>query len=267
MAFWQLVLLAVTQGATEFLPISSSGHLVILAALLANGNSAPPWDVTDVNIVLHGGTLLSILVFYARRVWLLFTQHRRLAVLVLVGTIPAVAIGLPLEVLGLEAVLENPLFAGLLLPVTGLVLIWGARAPVGERLCERMSVGQALLIGVSQSAAILPGLSRSGLTISTALRLGLAPGEAATFSFLLAIPVIGGACLLKLISYFSNGGPTTPVGLLVAGATISFLVGLVALNWLVRWLERGQFDRFAWWCFGVGVLVVAWQLARRYNGM
>jgi undecaprenyl-diphosphatase len=260
LSLWQIVILAITQGATEFLPISSSGHLVVLAAFMAPGGTTEGLEVSDVNIVLHGGTLVSILVFYWQRIWRLVGEDRRLIGLLFVGTLPAVLVGLPLKKFGGEAVLSSPLLAGCLLPVTGIVLLWASRAKPGDKVYGQIGYPSALAIGVAQALAILPGLSRSGMTISAGLRLGLQPQSAATFSFLLAIPVIGGACLLELASMLGEASLNTPLHYLAIGALISFAVGLVSLAWLVRWLERGRFQYFAAWCIPLGAIVVVWQL-------
>lgn len=258
---WQVAILSLVQGITEFLPVSSSGHLVIVAALTGVEN-----EVADLNIVLHVGTLLSILVFYWKRLWRLLGEDRRLIGLLAVGTIPAVAFGIPIKKYGSEVILENPLLAGCMLPMTGLLLLWAARYKRDKPFQEyqQLSYGKTLLIGLSQAFAILPGISRSGSTISTGLRLGLSPASAATFSFLLAIPVIGGAGLLEMVSLLRDkspeGGTQTPLVYLAIGAAFSFAVGLVALNWLVKWLEKGRLQLFAWWCIPLGVAVIAWQL-------
>lgn len=256
---WHILVLAVVQGIAEFLPISSSGHVVIVAELLAPGD-AKGFEVSDVNIVLHVGTLMSILVFYWRRVVRLVSEDRRTIGLLIAGTIPAVALGLPVKTFAV-GLLENPLLAGVMLIVTGAVLVWVSRHQFGEGDYQSLSFSKAMWIGGSQAVAILPGLSRSGATISAGLGLGLSPRAAATFSFLLAIPVIAGAGILEAASLAMNHEtPSTPLGYLILGAGVSFGVGLVSLWWLVRWLERGCLQWFAWWCIPVGMSVVVWQL-------
>ena len=179
MQLWHILVLAVVQGIAEFLPISSSGHVVIMAELLAP-SGAEDFDVVDVNIVLHVGTLLSILVFYWQRVVRLIAKDRRTIGLLIVGTIPAVVIGVPVELLK-TGLLESPLLSGALLIVTGAILIWVSRHPYGDGDYRDLSHFKAFLIGGSQAAALLPGLSRSGATISAGLGLGLSPSAAATF--------------------------------------------------------------------------------------
>lgn len=252
---WTVVLiLAVVQGVAEFLPISSSGHLVILSDLLRS--DAAVFDVSDVNIMLHVGTLFSILVYYWRRVLRLLTEDRRLIGVLVVATLPAVLVGVPIKMFA-EGVLEHALLAGLLLPVTGVVLLAAARFGHGGRAYTELSWSQALLIGCSQAFAVLPGLSRSGLTISTGMYLGLAPTAAGAFSFLMAIPAIAGAGLLESISALRSGGFETAWQLLVAGMVLSFVVGLASIWVLDHMLRRRQAQYFAYWCIPVGLLFAA----------
>ncbi len=256
---WQVLILATIQGVTEFLPISSSGHLVIVAALTGVKD-----NIVEVNIVLHVGTLFSILVFYWHRIWRLINEDRKVIALLIVGTVPAVVIGVTLKA-SIPEILESPLLAGCMLPFTGIMLVWAASNKQGKTSYDQLTYGQSCLIGLAQAIAILPGISRSGSTISAGLKLGLSPQSAATFSFLLAIPVIGGAGLLEvkdLIGDLDAGGVKTgtDLWLLAVGAVVSFIVGLASLNWLVRLLEKGRLSWFAWWCIPFGVSVIIWQL-------
>ena len=259
MQLWQILVLAVIQGIAEFLPISSSGHVVIVAQLLAGGDTSG-LDVSDVNIVLHVGTLLSILVVYWQRVVRLLTEDRRTIGLLIVGTIPGVLVGVLVKKY-CSHILENPLLAGILLVVTGLILIWISRRRQGDQDYGQLSYGKAFLIGVAQAAAVLPGLSRSGTTISAGLRSGLDARSATTFSFLLAIPIIAGGGAYEILSMLRHHEPpSTPPTFLAIGAFVAFLVGIVSLSWLIRWVERGRLQWFAWWCIPVGTIVIVWQL-------
>jgi len=260
----QITILAVVQGLTEFLPISSSGHLVIGAKLLAPSGSPKDFDILEVNIVLHVGTLLAILVFYWHRIWRLFGEDRRVIILLVVGTIPAVAVGLPLEKYA-EAVLENPWLAGCMLPVTGAMLLFIPYIKLREGRYAQMSVVDALWIGVFQAFAILPGISRSGSTITAGLARGLSRESAAAFSFLLAIPAIAGGGVLKVVKSLSEASHTTPIGHLAIGAAVAFVVGLAALWLLVKWLEQGRLQNFAYYCIGAGLASIVWQVWRLYG--
>ena len=258
MMFLQIIILAIVQGIGEFLPISSSGHVVALASLFDQFGQ-PMEEKLTVNIVLHLGTLLAVLVFYRRRIAGLVGRDRRVIGLLILGTLPAVAIGLPLKWLFADT-LQSAMVAGLMFPVTGALLLWTIGRSPGELECRQVSYRQALVIGLFQSFAILPGVSRSGATIVAGLGCGLRREEAATFSFLLAIPAIGGAGLLELIDMLHHPPEPGSLGMLAVGALLSFLVGLVALWWLTRWLAQGRLHYFAWWVLILGPLVVAWQL-------
>lgn len=270
MLWLEILCLAILQGIAEFLPISSSGHLVIGMALFDQFGH-PITEKLTISIVLHLGTLLAILAFYWRRIWSLLRQDRRVIGLLAVGSVPAALVGVGLKVfapeaieLSLEGVLENPMTAGLMLPLTGLMLLWTARHQSGEALYRDLSYRGAFVIGLFQAFAILPGISRSGATIVAGLGMRLRRDEAAAFSFLLAIPVIGGAGLIevaKLVKQASEGNSIgTPGVMLVVGAMVSFVVGLASLWWLVQWIQHGRLYRFAYWVIPLGVAVVIWQL-------
>jgi undecaprenyl-diphosphatase len=253
----EILILAVVQGVAEFLPISSSGHIVILSHWMQERGSKPP-DVGDLNIVLHVGTLFSILVFYHERIRQLVTTHRRIIRMLIVGTIPAVVVGLPIKKFW-EHILENPWIAGAMFPVTGAALLFLTHRPAGKMEYPEMTLRQAIWIGISQAVAILPGLSRSGSTIAAGVGTGLTRNSAAAFSFLLAIPVIAGAGVLEARDLWKGGELSTPLGYMAIGAVVSFVVGLGSLWCLNRWLERGRLQIFAWYCIVLGIAVLAWQ--------
>jgi undecaprenyl-diphosphatase len=262
---WQVLVLAVVQGITEFLPVSSDGHLAIVEPLLFRGRAAPA-NSLGLTIVLHLGTLGSILVYYQRRIWRLVGEDRGVLGLIILGTLPAVAIVLLSKFLfddQFEAWLKSPFLAGLFLPATGLALLFGVRHAGGQREYRDLRWPEALLIGAAQAAAILPGLSRSGSTIAAALGLGLKRPAAASFSFLLAIPALAGAGCYEGLSMIRHHTPlaTSPANLLL-GAAVSFAVGLVALRLLERVLVAGKLQYFAWYCIGLGILVALWHWPR-----
>jgi undecaprenyl-diphosphatase len=258
-SLWQIIVLAVIQGIAEFLPISSSGHLVVLAPLLFGGSKTPP-DMIELSIVLHLGTLGSIVLYYFRRIARLLGEDRRTIGLLIVSTLPAVVVGLTIKQ-WFEHVLESPLVAGCMFPVTGLALLWALRQPAGQTEYRDLSWRGALWIGISQAAAILPGLSRSGSTIAAGLGSGLTRSSAATYSFLMAIPAIAGAGVLEGLSLLKDGGGLkTPYGYLAIGAAIPFVIGLGAIWLLERLLKHGRLHWFAWYCIALGIAIVVWQL-------
>lgn len=254
MTLLDILFLAVVQGIAEFLPISSSGHLVVIEELLL-----PESAGADLNIVLHSGTLLSILVFYWRRVSRLIFDDRRVLLLLIAGTLPAVVLGLLIKTT-YEPLLESALLAGPMLLLTGWLLLRTKSLEQGALVYQRLSYRHALLIGIFQALALLPGVSRSGSTIFAGLLVGLDRRSAATFSFLLAIPAIAGANLLELREMLAGEAAPSSVGLMAAGAGVAFVVGLGSLAWLIRWIERGKLHYFAYWCIPVGIGVLIWQL-------
>jgi undecaprenyl-diphosphatase len=254
---WQVLVLAIVQGVAEFLPISSSGHLVVLAPLLFGGRSTPP-GMTDLNIVLHVGTLGSILAYYRRRIFRLIGEDRRAIGLILLGTVPAGVVGVTVK-LFFESLIESPLLAGFMLPCTGAMLLWVSKRPEGAIEYRDLAWRDSLLIGCAQALAILPGLSRSGWTIGAGLSTGLSRQAATTYSFLLAIPAIAGAGLIETLSLLKHP-PQTDLSLMLVGAAVSFVVGIGSLWWLERWLARGRLHWFAWYCIVLGAGVIAWQV-------
>ena len=259
-----LLLLALLQGLTEFLPVSSSGHLVLAQSAL--GMDAP---ALALDVALHVGTLLAVLVVYRRDLLDLAREVRRgeLAELLalLVGSLPAALAGLLLKD-RIQAAFHSPSLAGAGLLGTAGVLVAGElarrRRPVeeaghgGER-CPPLGLGVAFVIGCAQLCAILPGLSRSGSTIAAGLLCGLAPARAARFSFLLSIPVILGAAVLSLpdLSEEELGIGATAI---LWAALLAGLVGWAALRLLLTFLARGAFAWFALYCtvLGAGALVL-----------
>lgn len=248
----RITILAIVQGITEFLPVSSSGHLVLTNLLLGGKENT---DIAEVVVVLHLGTLLSICVFYFQRIIALVREDRRVIGLLILGTIPAVAIGFPAKLLFGE-LFENALLTGCLLLVTGGLLIFISQRTPGDDEYQQATWWQALLIGVAQALAIFPGLSRSGSTIAAGIGLGLKPKSAATLSFLLAIPAIAGGGLLECRKLLGDAPPQTDWLTLGIGATVAFVVGWFSIWWLVGWLEKGRLHWFAWWCIPLGLIVI-----------
>lgn len=260
--YLQVIVLGVIQGISEFLPISSDGHLAIAQALFAHFSGKELADPLELTIVLHAGTLAAVVVVFWREILRLLKQDRRVIGLLIVGTLPVVVSGLAMK-LFLDEYLASPLLTGFMLIVTGLMLIWAGRQPPGEIAYQDVDYRQATIIGLFQALAPLPGLSRSGCTISAGLWLGLRPEAAATFSFLLSLPAVAGACVVELLKMLKHGGSSTPPDQLVIGTVVSFVVGIFALSWLLKWLKAGRFKDFAWWCIPLGIGVIVWQLVSR----
>ena len=263
-ALWKIIIIAVVQGIGEFLPISSSGHIVLFAALLQE--NAKELDVADLSIALHLGTLGSILVYYHRKIWSLLQEDRRVLFMLMLATIPTVIVALPIKLM-FKWILVSPLVTGIFLPVTGIVLLWSSSRQAGNVDYRDITWKQALAIGWAQAAAIMPGLSRSGSTISAGMAVGLKRESAATFSFLQAIIAIAGAGVLEVIDIAKDvkhgvyHPSATPLDMLI-GAAVAFVIGIGALWLLVRLLERGRMQLFAYYCILLGIAVLAWQVSK-----
>ena len=268
-----VVILAVVQGVAEFLPVSSSGHLAVLGALFGFREDRS----LALGIVLHAGSLLAILVFYFRTLLGFFRREQfHLLLMVIAGTIPAGLAGVALKLSGLdEKLFGDPVVIGLAFLITATLLRLSEKPklivrPEAERDLpptglEAITLRQALVVGVSQMFAILPGLSRSGTTITAGILTGVERSAAGTFSFLLAIPAIGGAAFPELLSLcraglpVEEGGVTLPM--MAAGLLISGLVSFFALAWLIRLIRRGRLSVFSWYLYAVGIAVILWQIA------
>lgn len=259
---FDVIVLAIVQGIAEFLPISSSGHLVVLGAILQRLGDASVLaslrGSPTLEIILHAGTLGSILLIYWRRIVDLLWRDRRVLPLLVVGTIPAAAVGLTIKH-SFEWILKSTPLAGGMLLVTGVMLIALGRLQTRDGDYRGLTWRSALLIGCFQAFAILPGISRSGSTIFGGRLLGLRNDDSVTFSFLLAIPAILGATVLAVKDVVEAEMATAGglnLGVLIAGAVVSFVVGVVALRWLIGWSRLDRLHWFAWWCIPAGMLTL-----------
>jgi undecaprenyl-diphosphatase len=249
---WGLV-----QGLTEFLPISSSGHLVVVPAFLDLLGMEIDQPSLAVSAVLHLGTLIAVLVYFREDVMSVLRMRRdpdgrRIALLVAIGTVPAV-IGLPLRDT-LESFQETVANVGIALIATGLILIVGQRLARGMRRLTDGNVPDAVVVGIAQAFALIPGISRSGITIAAGNGRGFEPTQAARFSFLLGIPAIAGAGLISLPELISEG----TFGIeLVVGLVVSAMSGYLAIAILLAALRRVGLAPFAAYCLIVGSLTVA----------
>ena len=253
MTYLDAVFLGLLQGLTEFLPVSSSGHLVLGQHLLGVKQPGVAFEV-----LVHLGTLASVVVYFRRRLWRLvkslytreLSEERRIIGLLIVGTVPAVLAGLFLEDF-FERAFSDPLVTSIMLAVTGLILLSTRFVRKGERAPDLKS---SLIMGIGQALAIMPGISRSGTTISAGLLVGVRPSEAAEFSFLLAIPAIAGAALLEWRALFNLGAELA--GPYAVATLLSFASGLLAVYAVLAVIRRGHFEYFAYYCFAAAALGV-----------
>lgn len=246
------------QGLTEFLPVSSSGHLVIIPAML--GWEEPPLGLT---VLLHMGTLVALLIYFRLEILGLIlgvlgkgpdpAESRRIVRFLIIGTVPAVIAGLALSGF-FDKSFQRPYESSIELVITALILI--ATEKYGERAARRaLDDGRAAAIGVAQAVAILPGISRSGSTIGAGLLAGLTREEATRFSFLLSIPAIGGAGLLDLAK-----GDLVVSGASITGTIVSGIVGYASIHYLLRFVRTHSLAVFAWYLLAIGPIsaLVIW---------
>jgi len=258
MTLWQGVLLGLVQGLTEFLPVSSDGHLAVIGHVA--GVHTPG---VFVEVALHVATLGSILVVYGRRFWQLVVDvlrrqpdALRYAGLLIIGMIPAGLVGIFLQHL-IERAFQSLWAAGVGFLVTAACL-WSTRHR-GPEGASQPSPRGALIIGLAQAFAPLPGVSRSATTISSGLWVGLGAVAAADFSFLMAIPLIAGAGLVEARHASADIAQVGAVPLLV-GCIVAFLSGVFAIRFLVAMLRRGRFYLFAPYCLAIGLFTLAYAL-------
>lgn len=268
--FWMAILLGIVQGVAEFLPISSSGHLSLLQHYF--GMEEPD---ALYNILLHFATLVAVCVVYRRDIvdmvleffrWLSGLvskdgarekggppEARRMILLLILGTLPLFLV-LPFDDL-VEGMGANPMFVSLMLLLTGCILFLSDSYGGGKKNARTATVKDVLLVGLAQGAATIPGLSRSGATISASMALGFDRNFAVRYSFLLSLPAVLGATLLKVVKVAKAGAlnvellPMYLVGMAVAGVVGYFAISLVKLL-----ADKGKFGRFAYYCWIVGAV-------------
>ena len=280
----QAILLGLLQGATEFIPVSSSGHLVLVPWALGWPSPGLAFDT-----MLHLGTLLAVVSVFWRDLiqlaiaWLkslpvvlsrlvrtpvpaqgtppILSSQAREAWWVLLATIPAGLMGVLFEDL-FESLFGSPRWVALFLLVTGVWLVLAEHLGRREKQATQLSLKEALLIGVAQGCAIAPGISRSGATIGAGLVAGLRRESAARFSFLLAVPIILSAGLLQTFKLIAAGGLGVAAMPVVAGFVAAFVSGTVCIRWLLAELKRRSLVAFAVYCWAAGTLALVLSFVR-----
>jgi undecaprenyl-diphosphatase len=250
----QTVLLGAVQGLTEFLPVSSSGHLVLLQHFLGFKGDNLLFD-----LLVHVATLLAVLVYFRRRIWSLLrslvdnraSEDRRLVIYILVATVVTAFVGFVFKGF-LEQLFYRPYTVAAALAVTGFVLFLGDRLSHGTLESPSFGVWRSAGVGLVQGAAIVPGISRSGSTVSAALLLGMERVEAGPFSFLIAIPAITGAFMLEARGIGSIS--ISCWGPYIAGMLVAFLVGLVSIKVFLQAIAKRRLVWFALYCWAVSGL-------------
>lgn len=260
MTFTHALLLGLIQGLTEFLPVSSSGHLVIAQHFI------PGFDQPGLafDIMLHLGTMVAVLLYFRREVGLMLISplqqgpeartYRKMLGLIVLASVPTAIIGLGFKDF-FEGMFENLQLVALMLLVTGVLLFLSERFRRPGRKEGQLTISDALVVGTVQGLAIIPGISRSGSTISTLLLKGVDGETAARFSFLLALPAVFGAALLSLRDLQQVA--TAEIPMYLVGAGTAFLVGLLSIHCLLAVVRRKRLIGFAIYCWLVGAGLLA----------
>lgn len=258
----EAIILGIVQGLTEFLPISSSGHLILTQ--WATGWQGELINSLTFDVALHFGTLTAVL-WYFWRDWLklgkatlrivqgkAMAYEAKLVWYLVLATIPAVIVGLSLEDM-VETAFRNPVLVAAALVVGSLVMWCADRYSSKVRHLGEMTLGHALFVGAAQAVALIPGVSRSGITISAGLAAGYRREDAARFSFLLSTPVIAGAALHKVHHITFQGHAAWGC---ILGTLSSAVVGYLAIRFLIRYLERHSLNIFVWYRLALAAVVV-----------
>lgn len=262
MTIFQAFVLGLAQALGEFLPISSSAHLIIIPWLFKWRDPGLTFDVA-----LHVGTLFAVIAFFWKDWLILFrhglgnglkTREGKMFWYLVVATIPGAISGALLETKA-ETTFRSPLIIGPLLMIMGIILYAADRYGAKRQQNENLSFGQSLIIGISQALAVIPGVSRSGITISSGLFLGLTREEAARFSFLLSTPIIAGAGFLKLRHLTGHAISLPFVVAVITAAVVGFLV----IGFLLKWLRKSSFLPFVWYRLLLGASIIGIYLARK----
>lgn len=254
MLLFYTVILSVVQGITEFLPISSSAHLLLFPWLFNFPDPGLGFDAA-----IHIGTALALLVFFGKQFYELAKKRDKLLWYVLVASIPAAIIGF----LGDKWITEHlheasyaPLIVGLGMIFFSVIMYIVDKKATLDKDIEHVGYKKALFIGFAQALALIPGTSRSGVTIVAAEFLGLNRESAARFSFLMATPISLGAGLYKFIQLLGSNGESYPLSLTIVGIVVTFFVGLAVIKWLLDYLKKHTLGLFVIYRIAVGLLVV-----------
>lgn len=251
----QAIILGIIQGLTEFLPISSSGHLVLFQKIF--GITEP---TLTFNIVVHLGTLIAVFVVFWKDILdLLKKPFQKLTWLLIAATIPTIIIALVFRDF-FEQIFKTGSTLGVEFLITGFVLLYAEKMNNGRKGLRDTSTLDAVFIGVLQGAAIMPAISRSGLTISGALFRDLDRSFAARFSFLLSIPAILGAAVFDLKDVLDSGVGSLNIPVLSAGAIAAAVAGFLSIKYMLEIIKKGKLKYFSYYVFIIGILVILDQL-------
>ncbi|WP_461532926.1 undecaprenyl-diphosphate phosphatase [Sinomicrobium sp.] len=258
------IILGIVQGLTEFLPVSSSGHLEIGKALL--GDNSLPEESLVFTVVLHFATALSTIVIFRKEVVEILNglfrfkdnEETRFSIKIILSMIPAVFVGLVFEKQLEQLFGGNILLVGSMLLITALLLYFADRA---KDTTKNVTYKNAIIIGISQAIALLPGISRSGATISTSVLLGIDKSKAARFSFLMVVPLIFGSIAKELL-YGNISFQAEQITPLAAGFAAAFFSGLLACTWMIKLVRNSKLTYFSVYCLIVGIVAITYSFSQ-----
>lgn len=255
----EAIILGIVQGVTEFLPVSSSAHLIIFREVFNIGTSISKYGLAF-DLALHVGTLLAVVIFFFSDLWKIFIEgitkpkENKLFYYLIVATIPAALAGILLEDLIDSIFRNNLIIIGVGLIIMGIVLYIADSFYKEEKNLEKITLKDSILIGVMQTFALIPGFSRSGTTISTARILKINRKDATKFSFFLSIPVIAGGALLKLLKHSNE--VMNHLSIFTVGTVTSFFIGILTIKFLLKYLKKNDFSIFMWWRILLGLFII-----------
>lgn len=277
MSFWLAILLGLVQGLTEFLPVSSSGHLVLVQSFFGAAN--PEADYMLFDVLLHFGTLVSVFIAFWKDIRQLLVEffgwirdgfrlrrrpYRRFIVMVLITIVPMFPVLLVKD--QLDALFSNTLFVGCALLVTALVLLLSERAPRMNKDASNATWLDAFLVGCAQAIAVVPGISRSGSTICAGLFRGFSRDFAVRFAFIMSLPVVFGANLLEVSDALTQAESTgIPITIYLLGIAVAMVSGLLAIRMIRLVTNKGHFRPFVVYCGAVGVLSIIGSIILRFR--
>ena len=267
-----VIILAVIQGIAEFLPISSSAHLIIFRDLFGIGSNVVSGDLALIfDIALHFGTLLAIALYFFKDFLNMVVKgltkgpkdkEGKIFYYIIAATIPAAIAGILFEDVIEEAIRGNFIIIGTALIVMGIIIFLADFYSKQEKTKDNMNIKDAIIIGVNQVFALIPGFSRSGTTIATARTLKIKREDAAKFSFYLSAPVVCGAVLLSLVKDNNIALITSNLSTFIVGVVVAFISGLICIEFLLKYIKKHDFKLFMWYRVLLGIVVIIYSIVK-----
>jgi len=253
----KFVTLGIIQGLTEFIPVSSTAHLIIIRELLHWGDLGLSFDMA-----IHLGTLLALVIYMRKDLYDVIVRNRYLLLLIIIATIPGAIFGFILEGV-VESYFRSLFIIGIVISLFGIIFFVADRMSSHSMALKDMHLKDAIIIGLSQALAIIPGVSRSGATLTGAFLCGLKRSDSARFSFLLSIPIIGGAGLVSLMKIIKEPSASLSPSGMALGILSSFIFGYIAVHFMLNYLKKHNVNIFVYYRLILGIFLIIFSLSRR----